>query len=117
MHVSSISIRFTYIRWKIYGNNVMIYFEKHDNSEVNSPMLKSSPSETVLHSCNTGERGVVTLDPSYGSSLNHLDLADISFSVGAPNTGCLLYLRTNQGLVCQLFNFFIFSCDISFEKA
>ena len=95
----------------------MIYFKEHYKSEVNPAVLESTQAKIILHCRNTGERGVVSFDPTDCSTLYHLYSLDVHFGVGTPNAGSILHLRTDQGLVCQLFYVFIFSCYISFQEA
>ena len=76
-------------------------FIEHGYPSIGSPMFQRSQTKTFLHLGHTVICWVIVLDQPDSSTLNPLDLADISLGVRTPYSGGILYLRSYWSKSCR----------------
>ena len=81
------------ILWQGDYMNFMYSFKKHYHSSICSPLCQCSQPELILHLGNASISKIRVLCPS----MNYFSFVDIFFSIWAPNSTSILYLRAEGG--------------------
>ena len=98
-------------------DEAVVELERHLQSGFPAALLKSWPLQRVHDGVDARCLTVSMCDPSDRSALDFLNGADLIFSVGIPDCGCILKYRSNKDFVRSFLCLLVADLEVAPEEA